>query len=95
VEVGTFELGKKVMAGDAEKWHPATRETADHSMPYVVACALARGTVNREDLDESRSGHWTRPAPRKPCSPGPPQATPSLGPPVRPAARPRGYAANE
>jgi len=54
VEVGTFELGKKVMAGDAEKWHPATRETADHSIPYVVACALARGTVNREDLDESQ-----------------------------------------
>jgi 2-methylcitrate dehydratase len=54
VQVGTFELGKKVMAGDAEKWHPATRETADHSIPYVVACALARGTVNREDLDESQ-----------------------------------------
>jgi len=53
VEVGTFELGKKVMAGDAEKWHPVTRETADHSIPYVVACALARGTVNRDDLDES------------------------------------------
>ena len=54
VEVGTFELGKKVMAGDAQKWHPVTRETADHSIPYVVACALARGTVNREDLDESQ-----------------------------------------
>jgi 2-methylcitrate dehydratase len=54
VQVGTFELGKKVMAGDTEKWHPSTRETADHSIPYVVACALARGTVNREDLDESQ-----------------------------------------
>jgi 2-methylcitrate dehydratase len=54
VEVGTFELGKTVMAGDVEKWHPTTRETADHSIPYVVACALARGTVNRADLDESR-----------------------------------------
>jgi 2-methylcitrate dehydratase len=54
VRVGTFELGKKVMAGDVAKWHPATRETADHSIPYVVACALARGTVNREDLAESQ-----------------------------------------
>lgn len=54
VRVGTFEFGKKVMAGDAEKWRPVTRETADHSIPYVVACALARGTVNREDLDESQ-----------------------------------------
>jgi 2-methylcitrate dehydratase len=54
VEVGTFEFGKKVMAGDAQKWHPATRETADHSIPYVVACALARGQVKRGDLDESQ-----------------------------------------
>ncbi|MGH3252008.1 MAG: MmgE/PrpD family protein [Trebonia sp.] len=54
VTVGTFELGKKVMAGDTEKWHPTTRETADHSIPYVVACALARGTVARRDLDESQ-----------------------------------------
>jgi 2-methylcitrate dehydratase len=54
VEVGTFEFGKQVMAGDAQKWHPATRETADHSIPYVVACALARGQVKVEDLDESR-----------------------------------------
>jgi 2-methylcitrate dehydratase len=54
VEVGTFEFGKKVMAGDAQKWHPTTRETADHSIPYVVACALARGRVKRDDLDESQ-----------------------------------------
>lgn len=54
VEVGTFEFGKRVMAGDAQKWHPATRETADHSIPYVVACALARGAVRRDDLAESQ-----------------------------------------
>ena len=54
VEVGTFEFGKRVMAGDIQKWHPTTRETADHSIPYVVACALARGTVQRDDLDESQ-----------------------------------------
>lgn len=54
VEIGTFEFGKRVMAGDPEKWHPTTRETADHSIPYVVACALARGSVTITDLDESR-----------------------------------------
>lgn len=53
VTVGTFEFGKRVMAGDPEKWRPTTRETADHSIPYVVACALARGSVKRADLDES------------------------------------------
>jgi 2-methylcitrate dehydratase len=56
VEVGTFEFGKRVMAGDPEKWRPTTRETADHSIPYVVACALARGSVTHHDLDESQLG---------------------------------------
>jgi 2-methylcitrate dehydratase len=38
------------MAGDEEKWHPKTRETADHSIPYVVACAVARGDVTIADF---------------------------------------------
>lgn len=50
VEVGTFAFGKRVMAGDAEKWRPETRETADHSLPYVVASALANGTVTRDSF---------------------------------------------
>jgi 2-methylcitrate dehydratase len=29
-----------------EKWNPTTRETADHSIPYLVAAALIDGTVN-------------------------------------------------
>ena len=54
VRVGTFEFGRKVMSGDQQKWHPTTRETADHSIPYVVACALARGRVGHHDLDVSQ-----------------------------------------
>jgi 2-methylcitrate dehydratase len=45
IEIGTFEFGLRVMAGDSEKWRPATRETADHSIPFVVACAVAAGDV--------------------------------------------------
>jgi len=48
VEVGTFAYGLQVMAGDQAKWHPATRESADHSIPYVVASALVRGDLNVE-----------------------------------------------
>ena len=33
------------MTGDEEKWHPANRETADHSIPYTVAVALMHGPV--------------------------------------------------
>lgn len=50
VEIGTFAFGKNVMAGDEEKWHPTTRETADHSMPYVVATALVKGRLDQEDF---------------------------------------------
>jgi 2-methylcitrate dehydratase len=30
---------------EPEKWHPQTRETADHSIPYLVAVALQDGVV--------------------------------------------------
>lgn len=52
INIGTFASGKKVMAGDAEKWHPKTRESADHSIPYVVAVALTYGTVEVKYFDD-------------------------------------------
>ena len=45
VAIRTFESGLRIMAGDPTRWHPATRETADHSIPYVVACALEFGAL--------------------------------------------------
>jgi 2-methylcitrate dehydratase len=45
VHVATLQTAVKIMAGDAEKWHPANRETADHSMPYTTAVALMYGRV--------------------------------------------------
>ena len=32
-------------ATEPEKWDPKTRETADHSIPYLVAAALLEGEV--------------------------------------------------
>jgi len=52
VTVHTFEQGAKVMAGDAEKWDPKTRETADHSIPYVVAVGLMHGNVGLEHFSD-------------------------------------------
>jgi len=40
VRIGTFKVGKIVMGEEPEKWRPRTRETADHSIPYVVGVAL-------------------------------------------------------
>lgn len=52
INVGTFGLAKSVTAGDAEKWHPTTRETADHSLPYVVAAALKYGALEIRHFDD-------------------------------------------
>src|SRR5450756_565700 len=40
VRIETVSTAVRLMAGDQEKWAPATRETADHSMPFTVAVAL-------------------------------------------------------
>ena len=39
---------------DTEKWAPKTRETADHSLPYIVAAALIDGTVTKESFSDER-----------------------------------------
>jgi 2-methylcitrate dehydratase len=46
------------MAGDAEKWHPTNRETADHSMPYTAAVALMYGTIEPRHFGEE---YWRNP----------------------------------
>lgn len=44
VEIATFRMALDVMASP-EKWAPASRETADHSLPYVVAAMLRDGDI--------------------------------------------------
>lgn len=45
VHIQTFEHAVFSMAGHPTRWRPETRETADHSIPFVVACALRFGSV--------------------------------------------------
>jgi len=52
IRIETVTTAIRLMAGDADKWHPETRETADHSMPYTVAVALVHGTVEEKHFDE-------------------------------------------
>jgi len=42
VRVRTYEAGRAILA-DPEKWEPANRETADHSLPFIVSAALVTG----------------------------------------------------
>ncbi len=43
IEVFTYHFAWFEIGSGAEKWKPTTRETADHSMPYVVAAVLIDG----------------------------------------------------
>ena len=51
------ETYKSAYAGavaDAELWHPMTRETADHSMPFSIAAALLDGDVMPATFEDGR-----------------------------------------
>ncbi|MGZ8228276.1 MAG: MmgE/PrpD family protein [Burkholderiales bacterium] len=52
VRIETVTTAIRLMAGDPDKWEPKTRESADHSMPYTVAVALAHGEVEDKHFGE-------------------------------------------
>jgi 2-methylcitrate dehydratase len=45
IEVATTRVGYSNAGRDPEKWAPKTRETADHSLPYIVARAMFDGDI--------------------------------------------------
>lgn len=45
IRIRTYGKAVSTAATEAEKWAPNSRETADHSIPYLVAHALQHGTV--------------------------------------------------
>ena len=54
VQIETFKTAYEIIAKDEEKWRPTTRETADHSLPYIVAVGLLDGEVTRESFSPQR-----------------------------------------
>jgi 2-methylcitrate dehydratase len=52
VVVETHEAGYTILGKDKEKWAPRTKETADHSLPYIVGMALLYGTVDNSTYSE-------------------------------------------
>ncbi|MBI4199387.1 MAG: MmgE/PrpD family protein [Chloroflexi bacterium] len=52
VDIQLFKPAVDIMAGDEEKWRPANRETADHSIPYAVTVALLQGALERRHFSE-------------------------------------------
>ncbi|VWD38957.1 MmgE/PrpD family protein [Burkholderia lata] len=45
IEIHTTEVGYVTAGRDPEKWAPSTHETADHSLPYIVARAMLDGDI--------------------------------------------------
>jgi 2-methylcitrate dehydratase len=48
VEIATTRRGYQQTGSEPEKWAPDTRETADHSMPYIAARAMFDGEVTND-----------------------------------------------
>ena len=51
VVVKTTTRGADILS-DASKYQPTTKETADHSLPYCIAVAVAKGNVLPSDFEE-------------------------------------------
>jgi 2-methylcitrate dehydratase len=45
IRIRTYRSAVQSAASEPEKWAPRTRETADHSIPYLVATAFCHGPV--------------------------------------------------
>lgn len=54
ITVRTFDVAIEIIGRDPEKWKPKNRETADHSLPYLVAAALADGRLGLAQFSDDR-----------------------------------------
>lgn len=54
IKIATFKASYEIIGKDPEKWHPKTRETADHSLQYIVTAALLDGRVNQDTFRMER-----------------------------------------
>jgi 2-methylcitrate dehydratase len=55
--IESHDASVEIIGSEAEKWKPATRETADHSLPYITAIALIDGEVTDKQFDRERFSH--------------------------------------
>jgi 2-methylcitrate dehydratase len=50
IEIATARRGYQRTGSEPEKWSPKTRETADHSLPYITARAMFDGDITNESF---------------------------------------------
>jgi len=51
IEIATTRRGFQRTGSEAEKWAPETRDTADHSLPYITARAMVDGDITNESFE--------------------------------------------
>jgi 2-methylcitrate dehydratase len=54
IEIGTTRRGKQIAGSDSDKWAPETKETADHSLPYVAARAMLDGDIGNDSYTSDK-----------------------------------------
>src|SRR5450631_4893819 len=54
IEIAATRRGYQMAGSEPEKWTPDTRETADHSLPYVTARAMFDGEVTNDSYAPDR-----------------------------------------
>lgn len=54
IVIRTYWFAWSEIGSEPEKWTPTTRETADHSMPFLVSAALIDGKLDPSSFTEAR-----------------------------------------
>ncbi len=54
IEVQIYAMAHSEIGSEPAKWDPQTRETADHSLPYMLAVALRDGRVTPASFEPAR-----------------------------------------
>ena len=54
IHIETYKVAASTASSEPEKWDPKTRETADHSIPWLVASALLEGPVSPDSFTDDR-----------------------------------------
>jgi 2-methylcitrate dehydratase len=54
IEIATTRRGYEQTGRDPEKWTPDTRDTADHSLPYITARAMFDGDISNDSYAQDK-----------------------------------------
>ncbi len=54
IEIATTKRGLQRTGSEPEKWNPQSRETADHSLPYITARAMFDGDITEASFEPKK-----------------------------------------